>query len=61
MAAVDEAVRARGRVRRPGARVAIRAAGSYGYLGAGEFEGCERLLDEALELAGDDHRAAAGS
>ncbi len=35
-------------------------AGSYGYLASGEYEGCERLLDEALELAGDDHMAGAG-
>jgi tetratricopeptide (TPR) repeat protein len=41
-------------------RMAIRAAGSYAYLCAGDFEHCERLLDEALEIAGDDHTVGAG-
>jgi class 3 adenylate cyclase/tetratricopeptide (TPR) repeat protein len=41
-------------------RVAIRAAGSYAHLASGEFDRCERLLDEALEIAGDDHGAGNG-
>jgi class 3 adenylate cyclase/tetratricopeptide (TPR) repeat protein len=41
-------------------RVAIRTAGSYAYLAAGDFDHCEQLVDEALELAGDDHGAGAG-
>ena len=39
--------------------VAIRAAGSYCYLCAGDWDGSERLLDEALEIAGDDRGAGA--
>ncbi|MGH2983176.1 MAG: adenylate/guanylate cyclase domain-containing protein [Solirubrobacterales bacterium] len=41
-------------------RVAIRTAGSYAYLASGEFNRCDRLLDEALDLAGDDHGAGNG-
>src|SRR4029450_7091521 len=41
-------------------RVAIRAAGSYSFLCAGSWDGCERLLDEALSIAGDDRGAGAG-
>ncbi len=41
-------------------RVAIRAAGSYAHLCAGDFDGFERALDEVLELAGEDRRAGAG-
>jgi len=44
----------------PALRVAIRAASSYCMLASGEFEECERMLDDALELAGDDHGAGAG-
>ncbi len=41
-------------------RIAIRAAGSYAYLCAGDFDGFDRALDEVLDLAGDDRRAGAG-
>jgi class 3 adenylate cyclase/tetratricopeptide (TPR) repeat protein len=41
-------------------RVAIRAAGSYARLSAGDFDGFERILDEVLELAGDDSAMGAG-
>jgi adenylate cyclase len=41
-------------------RVAIRTAGSYAYLCAGDNDQCERLLDEALAIAGDDHSAGNG-
>jgi class 3 adenylate cyclase/tetratricopeptide (TPR) repeat protein len=44
----------------PHLRIAIRAAGSYAYLCAGDFEGFDRSLDEILELAGEDRRAGAG-
>jgi tetratricopeptide (TPR) repeat protein len=40
--------------------VAIRAAGSYAYLGAGDFAGFERAADEVIEMAGDDLGAGAG-
>jgi class 3 adenylate cyclase/tetratricopeptide (TPR) repeat protein len=60
MAAVDEAVSLADESGDRDLRIGIRAAGSYGYLAAGEYERSERLLDEALELAGDDHAAGAG-
>jgi adenylate cyclase len=41
-------------------RIAIRAAGSYAHLCAGDFAGFDRALDEVLELAGGDPRAGAG-
>jgi class 3 adenylate cyclase/tetratricopeptide (TPR) repeat protein len=41
-------------------RVAIRAACSYAYLCAGDFDGFDQELDAVLELAGDDRRAGAG-
>jgi class 3 adenylate cyclase/tetratricopeptide (TPR) repeat protein len=41
-------------------RMAIRAAGSYAYMSAAEFDHCERLLDEALAIADGDHTAGAG-
>jgi adenylate cyclase len=40
-------------------RVAIRAAGSYAHLCAGDFAGFDRALDEVLELAGGDREAGA--
>ena len=43
MAAADEADRARRRIRRPHLRVAIRAAGAYAHLCAGDFDGFERI------------------
>ena len=44
----------------PAMRIAIRAASSYSFLAAGDFDECDRLLDEVLELSGDDHTAGAG-
>ena len=41
-------------------RVAIRTASSYGYLVAGDYEHAERLLDDAIEIAGDDHSMGNG-
>jgi adenylate cyclase len=41
-------------------RVAIRTAGSYAYLVAGDFDRCEELLDQALGIAADDHSAGNG-
>jgi class 3 adenylate cyclase/tetratricopeptide (TPR) repeat protein len=41
-------------------RIAIRAAGSYAHLCAGDFDGFDRALDEVLELTADDRRAGAG-
>jgi class 3 adenylate cyclase/tetratricopeptide (TPR) repeat protein len=41
-------------------RVSIRAAGAYARLCGGEFDGFEAMLDEVIELAGDDPTAGAG-
>jgi class 3 adenylate cyclase/tetratricopeptide (TPR) repeat protein len=41
-------------------RIAIRAAASYALLCAADFDGFERMLDEVIELCGDDRRAGAG-
>jgi tetratricopeptide (TPR) repeat protein len=41
-------------------RVAIRTASGYAHLCAADFEGFERICDEVLEMAGDDHGAGAG-
>ena len=40
--------------------MAIRTAGSYAYLVAGDLDHCGQLLDEALEIAGDDHSMGNG-
>ena len=60
IAAVDEAIALADESGDDALRVAIRTAGSYAYLASGNFEHCEQLVDEALELAGDDHGAGAG-
>ncbi|MDQ3724590.1 MAG: AAA family ATPase [Actinomycetota bacterium] len=41
-------------------QVAIRAAGAYAYLCAGDFLGYDRALDEMMELAGRDPSVGAG-
>jgi len=41
-------------------RVAIRAAGAYAFLCAGDFERLDGIADEVLELAGDDFGVGAG-
>jgi class 3 adenylate cyclase/tetratricopeptide (TPR) repeat protein len=41
-------------------RVALRTAGSYSFLCAGEWDEVERILDEAKEIAGDDPTVGAG-
>ena len=59
-AAVDEALALADESGDDALRMAIRTAGSYAYMCAAEFDHCERLLDEALEIAGDDHAAGGG-
>jgi class 3 adenylate cyclase/tetratricopeptide (TPR) repeat protein len=59
-AAVDEAIDLADQSGDDGLRVAIRTAGSYAFLVAGDFDGCERRIDEAMEIAGDDQTAGAG-
>jgi tetratricopeptide (TPR) repeat protein len=58
--AVDEAVALAELADDDALRVAIRTAGSYSYVCAGDHEHYERLIDEALEIAGDDHSMGAG-
>ena len=58
--AVEEAVALADQSGDEALRMAIRTAGSYSYLVAGDFGACERLIDEALGLAGEDHGAGAG-
>jgi class 3 adenylate cyclase/tetratricopeptide (TPR) repeat protein len=41
-------------------QVAVRAAGAYAFLSAGDFAGYEKALDEMLELAGEDRSVGAG-
>jgi class 3 adenylate cyclase/tetratricopeptide (TPR) repeat protein len=41
-------------------QVAVRGAGAYAFLSAGDFAGYEKALDEMLELAGDDRSVGAG-
>lgn len=41
-------------------RVAIRVGGSYAHICAGDWETVDRLLEEALKIAGDDQGAGAG-
>jgi class 3 adenylate cyclase len=60
IAAVDEAIALADQSGDDALQVAMRTAGSYAYLASGEFDHCEQLLDEALEIAGDDHSAGAG-
>ena len=60
VAGVQEAIRLADESGDDYLRVAMRAAGSYAYLGAGDFDGFDRAADEVLEMAGDDHRAGAG-
>jgi adenylate cyclase len=60
IAAVDESIELADQSGDQGLRVAIRTASSYAYLASGEFDHCERLLDEALELADDDPTVGAG-
>ena len=41
-------------------RAAIRGAGAYAYLCVADFDGFERVLDEMLEIVGDDGSVGAG-
>ena len=59
-AAVNEAIALADRSGDDSLRMAIRTAGSYAYLVAGDFDNCAHLIDQALGLAGDDQGAGAG-
>jgi len=41
-------------------RAAVRGAGAYAYLCVADFDGFERILDEMLEIVGDDGSVGAG-
>ncbi len=60
MRAADEAIALADESGDDALRVAIRTAGSYSYMAAGDFPHCEQLVDEALEIAGDDHSTGNG-
>jgi adenylate cyclase len=60
MAAVDESIALADQSGDRHLRMAIRTASSYAYMASGDFERSERVLDEALELAGDDQTTGAG-
>ena len=58
--AVDEALAIANESGDDALRVAIRTAGSYAYMVAGDLDHCEQLLDDALEIMGDDHSMGNG-
>ena len=60
LAAVRETVELADRAGDVHLRVAIRGAGAYAYLTAGDFDGFEAAIDEMLELVGDDRSVGAG-
>ena len=60
LAAVRETVELADRTGDRHLRVAIRSAGAYAFLTAGDFVGFEQTLDEVLELVGDDGSVGAG-
>jgi len=54
IAAVEETVELADRSGDKHLRAAVRGAGAYAYLCVADFEGFERILDEMLEIVGDD-------
>lgn len=60
LAAVRETIELADRTGDRHLRVAIRSAGAYAFLIAGDFEGFEAVLDEVLELVGEDGSVGAG-
>ncbi|HET7589109.1 MAG TPA: adenylate/guanylate cyclase domain-containing protein [Solirubrobacterales bacterium] len=60
LAAVRETVELADRTGDRHLRVAVRSAGAYAFLTAGDFEGFEAVLDEMLELVGEDGSVGAG-
>ncbi len=58
--AVDEAIAIADESGDDALRAAIRTAGSYAYVVAGDLDHCEQLLDEALEIMGGDHSMGNG-
>jgi len=60
LAAVRETVELADRSGDRHLRAAVRGAGAYAYLCNADFEGFERILDEMLEIVGDDGSVGAG-
>ena len=60
LAAVRETVELADRTGDIHLRVAIRSAGAYAYLTAGDFDGFEAAIDEMLALVGDDRSVGTG-
>jgi class 3 adenylate cyclase/tetratricopeptide (TPR) repeat protein len=60
LAAVRETVELADRSGDRHLRVAVRGAGAYAYLCNADFEGFERILDEMLEIVGNDGSVGAG-
>ena len=60
LAQVEEMNRLADQAGDPHLQVAIRAAGAYAFLVAGDFHGYDRTLDELIELAGGDISVGSG-
>jgi tetratricopeptide (TPR) repeat protein len=58
--AVDEAIAIADESGDDALRAATRTAGSYAYIVAGDYDHCEQLLHEALEIMGDDQSMGNG-
>jgi class 3 adenylate cyclase/tetratricopeptide (TPR) repeat protein len=60
IAAVQETVALADQTEDRHLRAAVRGAGAYAYLCVADFDGFERILDEMLEIVGDDGSVGAG-
>jgi class 3 adenylate cyclase/tetratricopeptide (TPR) repeat protein len=60
IAAVQETVALADQTEDRHLRAAVRGAGAYAYLCVADFEGFERILDEMLEIVGDDGSVGSG-
>jgi len=60
VAAAEDAVRLADGTGDPGLRIAVRSAGAYAHMCAGDLDVLERTVDELLELTGDDPSLGAG-
>jgi class 3 adenylate cyclase/tetratricopeptide (TPR) repeat protein len=60
VAAAGEASRLADETGDPALRIAVRSAGAYAFMCAGDLDALEMLADELLELAGDDPTLGAG-
>jgi adenylate cyclase len=60
VAAAEEAVRIADGTSDPALRIAVRSAGAYAHMCAGDLDALERTVEELLELTGDDPGLGAG-